>query len=65
MQTEVKIFIIHNSLAVLLSPAFKGCQGIVFTNGVRMGGRVVGKVYLGCLSETVRCRKFILGRDIG
>ena len=23
------------------------------------------KVFLGCISETVRCRKLILGRDIG
>ena len=23
--------------------ALKGCQGIVFSHGVRMGGRVVGK----------------------
>ena len=56
--------------------ALKGCQGIVFTHGVRMGGRVgvlsggwVGvrreKVCPGCISETVRCRKLILGRDIG
>ena len=29
------------------------------------GGWVGGKVSLGCISETVRCRKLILGRDIG
>ena len=48
--------------------ALKGCRGIVFTHGVRMGGRVGGLreiVCPGCISETVRCRKFILGRDIG
>ena len=48
--------------------ALKGCRGIVFTHGVRMGGRPGGrreKVCLGCISETVRCRKLILGRDIG
>ena len=52
--------------------ALKGCQGIVFTHGVRMGmqasGRSSGqweKVCPGCISETVRCRKLILGRDIG
>ena len=46
----------------------KGCRGIVFTHGVRMGGRVGGLreiVCPGCISETVRCRKLILGRDIG
>ena len=50
----------------------KGCRGIVFTHGVRMGGRAVEqvggwreKVCPGCISETVRCRKLILGRDIG
>ena len=31
----------------------------------RAGGRSAGKVCLGCISETVRCRKLILGRDIG
>ena len=40
-------------------------SGIVFTHGVRMGRRVAGKVYPGCMSETVRCRKLILDRDIG
>ena len=45
-------------------------------HGVRRGGRPVGwvgrrvdrrqeKVCPGCISETVRCRKLILGRDIG
>ena len=28
-------------------------------------GRWWEKVCLGCISETVRCRKMILGRDIG
>ena len=52
--------------------ALKGCQGIVFTHAVwmgrRMGRRVGGRreeVCPGCISETVRCRKLILGRDIG
>ena len=44
--------------------ALKGCQGIVFIHGVRMGGRRE-IVCPGCISETVRCRKLILGRDIG
>ena len=52
--------------------ALKGCRGIVFTHGVQMGGRAScraggrrEKVCPGCISETVRCRKLILGRDIG
>ena len=48
--------------------ALKGCRGTVFTHGVRMGGWVGDrreKVCPGCISETVRCRKLILGRDIG
>ena len=33
--------------------------------GVRTAvGQVVGKVCPGCISQTVRCRKLILGRDI-
>ena len=31
----------------------------------RWAGRWRGKVCLGCISETVRCRKLIRGRDIG
>ena len=52
--------------------ALKGCRGIVFTHGVRMGWRAGvlsggrwEKVCPGCISETVRCRKLILSRDIG
>ena len=60
-------FILHS----FYPTALKGCWGIVFTHGVRMGGRVGGwagggkRVCPGCISETVRCRKLILGRDIG
>ena len=46
----------------------KAIQGIVFTHGIQMGGRVVRqweKVCPGCISETIRCRKLILGIDIG
>ena len=42
----------------------QGLSGIVFTHGVRMGGWICGrweKVHPGCLSETIRCRKLILG----
>ena len=49
----------------LYPTALKGCQGIVFIHGV---GWAVGqreKVCPGCISEAVRCRKLILGRDIG
>ena len=44
--------------------ALKGCRSIVFTHGVRMGGRASEgreKVCPGCISETVRCRKLIRG----
>ena len=40
------------------------CQGIVFTHVVRMGGRRE-KVCPGRISETLSCRKLILGGDIG
>ena len=30
-----------------------------------MCGRVAGKACPGCISEVVRCRKLILGKDIG
>ena len=49
--------------------ALKGCRGIVFTHGVHLGvwlgGRAQEKVCPDCISETVRCRKLIVGRDIG
>ena len=48
--------------------ALKGCRGIVFTHGVWMGGWGDGGKKLvcpGCISETIRCRKMILGRGIG
>ena len=44
----------HNYVAVLLTPLVSGWAG---------GQRE--KVCPGCISETVRCWKFILGRDIG
>ena len=58
----------HSNESGFYPTALKGCRGIVFTQGVRMGGRVGGRreiVCPGCISETVRCRKLILGRDIG
>ena len=39
--------------------ALKGGRGIVFTHGVLMGRRAGG------ISETIRCKKLILGREIG
>ena len=50
---------------VILSFHFITPRGIVFTRGVPMGRRAAGKVCPACISETVRCRKLILGRDIG
>ena len=53
---------------VFYPTAVKGCRGIVFTHGVWMGRWAGGqreKVCPGSISETVRCRKLILGRDIG
>ena len=41
--------------------ALKGCQDIVFTYGVWMGGRREK----GPVSQIVRCRKLTLGREIG
>ena len=44
--------------------AAKGCWVIVFTHGVRVGGPVAGKVCPCCISETVWCRKLILGTKL-
>ena len=43
--------------------ALKGCRGIVFTHGVRMGGWAGGGKSLSSLY--LRNCKVILGRDIG
>ena len=50
------------AVGVLFSPMVSGRAG------VRAGGRPGGRqeiVCPGCISETVRCRKLMLGRDIG
>ena len=50
------------AVGVLFSPMVSGWAGVL------AGGRIGGwreKVCPGCISETVRCRKLILGRDIG
>ena len=50
------------AVGVLFSPMVSGWAG------GRPGGRAGArrdKVCPGCISETVRCRKLILGRDIG
>ena len=46
------------AVGVLFSPMVSGWAG------GRLGGRRE-IVCMGCISETLRCRKFILGRDIG
>ena len=58
------------AVGVLFSPMVSGWSGgrVSGRAGVRAGGRVGGRreiVCPGCISETVRCRKLILGRDIG
>ena len=50
------------AVGVLFSPMVSGWAG--GRPGWRAGGRRE-KVCPGCISETVRCRKLILGRDIG
>ena len=72
MQKHYLFFYERSSSFYFYPTGLKGCRGIVFTHGVRMGGRAGGvgggrreKVCPGCISETVRCRKLILGRDIG
>ena len=45
------------AVGVLFSPMVSGWAG-----GCAGGGKIVCP---GCISETVRCRKLILGRDIG
>ena len=48
-------FLLHSLLFSPIPSGWKGGQ---------MGCRMQ-KVYLGCISESIRCRKLILGRDIG
>ena len=51
------------AVGVLFSPMVSGWAGGRPVG--RAGGRRREKVCPGCISETVRCRKLILGRDIG
>ena len=55
---------VHKSHEHVYTTALEDFQSIGFTHGVWMGGRLAGKVCLGCISKTVRCTKLILGRDI-
>ena len=71
--------ILQSIVETFYSTALKGCWDIVFMHGVRMGGQVGGwlsgraggraseleKVCLGCILETIMCKKLIRGRDIG
>ena len=55
---------------VFITPQPLMAVGVLFSPMVSgwSGGRVGGRreiVCPGCISETVRCRKLILGRDIG
>ena len=59
---------------IVFTPQPLRAVGVLFSPMVSgwAGGRAVGQaggrreiVFPGCISETVRCRKFILGRDIG
>ena len=55
---------------ILFTPQPLRAVGVLFSPMVSglVGGRTGGlreKVCPGCISETVRCRKLILGRDFG
>ena len=55
---------------MIVTPQLLRAVGVLFSPMVSgwAGGRAGGRreiVCPGCISETVRCRKFILGRDIG
>ena len=56
LNINISVFTPHplRAVGVLFSPMVSGWAG---------GRREI--VCPGCISETVRCRKFILGRDIG
>ena len=52
--------------------AFKGCVGIVFMHSFQPGGQMGGwkgsgktTILFGLYLKTVKCKKLILGRDIG
>ena len=64
-QTTNIITLENISLYVVGSITSHFYRDIVLTHGVQMGGWAAGKVCPGCISEIVRCRKLILGRDIG
>ena len=58
-------FILYNDLRVFTPQPFRAV-GVLFSPMVsRKAGGWREKVCPGCNSETIRCRKLILGRDIG
>ena len=61
-QTSAFRFHLYLVVAVIFTPQPLKAVRVLFSPMV--GGRRE-KVYPGCISETVRCRKLILGRDIG
>ena len=63
-------FIRENKGSLIFTPQPLRAVGVLFSPMVSgwAGGWVGGRreiVCPGCISETVRCRKLILGRDIG
>ena len=57
-------FILKRSTVTLFTPQPFRAVGVLFSPMLSgwAGGREI--VCSGCISETVRCRKFIIGRDI-
>ena len=58
-------FLVHENNSDVYPTAFKSGAGIVFIHGLWMAGELAAAVSLACISETIRCRKLILGREIG
>ena len=55
-----------NSVSTIFTPQPLRAVGVLFSPMVSgWAGGWREKVYLGCISKTVRFRKLILGRDIG
>ena len=62
---KIKVKFVH-LIFMFFTPQPLRAVGVLFSPMVsRWAGGRREKVCLGCISETVRCRKLILGRDIG
>ena len=66
LQFQGHLWPLKGQILTISTPQPLRAVGVLFSTVVSewAGGQVAGKVCPGCISENVRCRKLIHGRDI-